>query len=231
MRQVPLIGAVALCLLLIAGCSQSSPTAPQTEDEKVISLRNTSIGLEDDLGLNSADLGGDENPYGQGGNPDGWGEHDGELQWLVIEIEYVDPYFYTDEGYAGYYIGMPMCYRLHLTNIGERMYEDIDVRTTVEYYETHTVDRWWYPDEDGNTLITVEKGDPLPGDTQQTWWEVDFLPGETVVLEHCYTPTYETVSGLDQIHLELRHHNNGPWHAAKFYEEPEQGIFCPPPPQ
>ncbi len=223
MRHISLIGVVAL-LLVIAGCSQSFPTAPGDSGGDVISLRNTSIGIEETVDKNSnpdsADI----------GNVDGWGDHTGELQFLVVEIEYVNPYFYTAEGYPGYYIGLPMCYQIKITNTGDRIYEDIDVKGTIEYYETHTSDRWWYPDETGNTLIAVDKGDALPGETEEIWWEIDFLPGETVTLETCYTPTWETVDGLDQIHIEMRHHNNGPWHAAKFYDEPEQSIFCPPPP-
>ncbi len=230
MKKLSFIGVMSL-LLLIAGCSQSSPTAPLAEEGQVISLRNTSIGLEGNLGLGSEDLGEEQGPYGQGGNPDGWGEHVGELQFLVVEIIYVDPYFYTEDGYPGYYIGLPMCYQIQITNTGERIYSDIDVKGTIEYYETHTADRWWQPDENGNTIIDVEKGEPLPGATENIWWEVDFLPGETVTLPAvCYTPSYDTVDGLDQIHIEMRHHNNGPWHAAKFYDEPEQSIFCPPPP-
>jgi len=228
MRHISLIGLVAFALLL-AGCSQSYPTAPGDGGGDDISLKNTSIGIEDNIGTT---VNPDEQGQGSAdiGNTDGWGDHNGELEFLTIEIEYINPYFYTAEGYPGYYIGLPMCYQVKITNTGNRIYSDIDVKGTTEYYETHTSDRWWYPDENGNTLIDVEKGEALPGETEKVWWEVDFLPGETVTLEFCYTPGWETVDGLDQIHIELRHHNAGPWHAAKFYDNPEQSIFCPPPP-
>ena len=221
---------IPLAVVIVVGCSRSYPTAPGAGDDSSSALRKDSVGI-DDIGLGSEDLGGDTNPYGQGGNPEGWGEHEGELNFLEIEIEYINPYFYTEDGYPGYYIGLPMCFRIKITNTGERIYEDIDIKATIEYYETHTSDRYWYPEEDGNTLISVEKGEALPGETCHTWWERDFLPGQTLVLEeYCYVVPWETVDGLDQIHAELRHQNNGPWHAAKFYDEPEQSVFCPPPP-
>jgi len=65
-----------------------------------------------------------------------WGEHNGELKYLKISIEYLD-YFYKDEGgYPVYYIGLPMRYKIILKNTGCRTFEHLEVIAIQEYYES-----------------------------------------------------------------------------------------------
>lgn len=158
----------------------------------------------------------------------GIGEHAGELKFLDIDIIFKDPYFYTEEGYAGYYIGLPMNYEIKIKNTGNRAYKHLDVVSIQEYYETGTCDRWWYPYP---REAEYAKGSPLPGDSMQYWRNVEIGKNETITLKGEYTAPYSTCAGLDQIHLIIQHTNNGALHAATMYYNPEAAVYCPPPPE
>ncbi|MCE5301402.1 MAG: hypothetical protein LLG37_11105 [Spirochaetia bacterium] len=161
------------------------------------------------------------------GHIQGIGEHAGELKWLDIDIIFQSPYFYTAEGYAGYYIGLPMNYEIHITNMGNRKYEHLDVAAVQEYYETGTCDRWWYPDPQ---IVDYTKGEAMPGDSMMYWRDVSVSAGEELVLKGTYTAPLATCSGLDRIALAIQHTNNGATHAATMYYNPEAAVYCPPPP-
>ena len=181
------------------------------------SIKTNSSKTTGDQGLNS---------FGQGGNPDGVGDHLGELQFLVVKVDYIDPYFMRDDKYPGYYIGLPMKYKVTITNTGSRTFEHLDIMATHEYFETDTIDRWWYPYPE---IYTYFKDQPLPGDSTQTWSDISLAPGQSIVLEGVYTAPLETGSGLDQTHIRIKHTNEGPEHAALIYDNPIAGVFCPPP--
>lgn len=151
------------------------------------------------------------------------GKHIGELKHLEIEVVYTDPYFYTDDGYAGYYIGLPMTYELRIKNTGKRTFKHLDITAIHEYHESGTCYRY-------SEGITYSKGDPLPGDTTQKWSDVTLRGGDEIILEGRYVPPMATCDGLDQTHVIIKHSNNGKEEAAVIYFEPEAGVYCPPPP-
>lgn len=161
------------------------------------------------------------------GHIPGIGEHSGELQWLDIKIIFTKPYFYTSEGLAGYYIGLPVNFEIQITNTGNRNYEHLDIVAIHEYYESKDCNRWWYPYPQE---VSVSKGEPLPGNSMQYWRDIQIGKGEKIVLQGTYTPPLATCDGLDQIHLIIQHTNNGALHAATMYYNPEAAVYCPPPP-
>ena len=137
---------------------------------------------------------------------------------------YTNPYFHTADGLAGYYIGLPMTYELHITNTGKRTFRHLDVTAIQEYHESGTCYR--YSEE-----IRYSKGDPMPGDTTQSWSDLTLRGGEGIILEGGYVPPITTCEGLDQTHVTIRHTNNGNEMAATIYFEQEAGVFCPPSPE
>lgn len=153
-----------------------------------------------------------------------YGKHTGELKNLEVEVVYTNPYFYTDDGLAVYYIGLPMTYELHITNTGKRTFRHLDITAIQEYHESGTCYR--YSEE-----ITYSKGDPMPGYTTQSWGDVAIERGRMAIFEGGYVPPYTTCEGLDQTHVTIKHTNNGKAEAATIYFEPEAGVFCPPPPR
>ncbi|MBU2560473.1 hypothetical protein KKA03_06215 [archaeon] len=151
------------------------------------------------------------------------GNHTGELRNLEIEVVYTNPYFYTDDGYAGYYIGLPMTYELRIKNTGKRTFMHLDITAIQEYHESGTCYRY-------GEGIAYSKGDPMPGETTEKWSDVTLRKGEEIVLRGGYVPPYATCDGLDQTHVIIKHSNNGNEEAAVMYFNPEAGIYCPPPP-
>lgn len=132
---------------------------------------------------------------------------------------------------AGYYIGYPAKIQVTVTNASTRNFESIDLRTTVEYADTGCHERWWYPDPvTGETFFCVEEGEQAPGDTQWVEEAVALGQGQSVKMVHSYVIPYETVPGNVWVHVEMKHTNAGPWHAVKFYDNPNQSLFDPPPP-
>lgn len=154
-----------------------------------------------------------------------YGEHKGELKNLSIKVVYTNPYFYTPEGLAGYYIGLPMTYEVHITNNGRRTYKHLDVTAIQEYYESGTCNRFWYPYPQ---YVTYTKGEPLPGFSEQVWPDISLGANQKIVLSARYNVPLAVCSGLDQTHVIIQHTNRGRVEAAIMYYEPECGVFCPP---
>lgn len=153
-----------------------------------------------------------------------YGKHTGELKNLEVEVVYTNPYFHTADGLAGYYIGLPMTYELHITNTGKRTFRHLDVTAIQEYHESGTCYR--YSEE-----IRYSKGDPMPGYTTELWEDVALERGEKAIFKGGYVPPYTTCDGLDQTHVTIKHTNNGKAEAATIYFEQEAGVFCPPSPE
>ncbi len=154
-----------------------------------------------------------------------YGKHQGELKNLSIKVVYTNPYFYTPEGLAGYYIGMPMTYEVHITNNSRRTYKHLDVTAIQEYYESGTCNRTWYPHPQ---YVTYVKGEPLPGFSEQVWRNISLGANQKIVLSARYNVPLAVCDGLDQTHVIIQHTNRGRVEAAIMYYEPECGVFCPP---
>lgn len=155
------------------------------------------------------------------------GKHKGELKNLNIKVVYTNPYFHTPDGYAGYYISLPMTYEVHIENMSPRTYNHIDISARHEYYENKTCDRWWYPYP---RTVTVSKGQPMPGNSTQSWDNLIIRGNETKILRGSYTAPMETCDGLDQTRIIIKHTNQGKVIAAEFLNK-VLGVYCPPPPQ
>jgi len=155
-----------------------------------------------------------------------YGKHQGELKNLSIRVLYTNPYFYTREGLAGYYIGMPMTYEVHIVNNSRRNYEHLDVTAIQEYYHSGTCNRTWYPYPQ---QVTYSKGEPLPGDSKQVWKNISLGPSQKIILLGRYDVPLAACDGLDQTHVIIQHTNKGRVEASIMYYEPECGVFCPPP--
>ncbi len=158
-----------------------------------------------------------------------WGEHIGELKYLDISIEYLDYDGRIDaEGYPIYYIGEAMRYKITINNTGDRNFGHLEVIAIQEYYEDMLPSyRPWY----APFYVNIHKGDAMPGDSIQVWDDVYLGPYETIVLEDTFISPWETCAGLDQTHLIIKHYNEGVLHAAVMYDNPELGVYCPPPPE
>jgi len=155
-----------------------------------------------------------------------YGKHVGELKNLRIKVVYTNPYFYTREGLAGYYIGMPMTYGVQIENNSNRTYEHLDVTAIQEYYHSGTCNRTWYPYP---LYVSYSKGQPLPGDSKQVWRDIRLGPNQKIFLQDRYDVPLAVCDGLDQTHVIIQHTNKGKVEAAIIYYEPECGVFCPPP--
>lgn len=170
--------------------------------------------------------------YGSGGNPDGWGDHTGEVQFLDVDISYLNSFGKNEDGLEVFYLGQPMTVQVSVSNTGNRRFEHIDLRMTLEYKS----DGGCFISEtlsDGScspttTWVDFKEGDQLPGNTQITWADFNIDPGQNVTFTHTYTVSCETCPGYDRVHIEMRHTNDGPWHAAKFYDNPKESFYCPP---
>ena len=247
MKKVFLFSVMVLSLLLVFnGCdSTSGPTAPSKEElgessdpqpvptefiDPLIENGGEGINTEYVYGTDPKDGSVDWNVDTSQSAPEhipGIGEHAGELKCLDIQIIFKDPYFYTAEGLAGYYIGLPVNYEIKITNMCNRTYKHLDIVAIHEYYDSGTCNRWWYPYPQE---VEYNKGEPMPGDSMQYWRDVEIGKEEEIVLQGQYIPPYEVCDGLDQIHLIIQHTNNGATHAATMYYNPEAAVYCPPPP-
>jgi len=155
-----------------------------------------------------------------------YGNHTGELKDLGIKVVYTNTYFRTPEGLAGYYIGMPMTYEVHIANNSPRTYNHLDITAIQEYYQSGTCNRTWFPYPQ---QVSYSKGEPLPGDSKQVWRDISLGPNQKIALIGRYNVPLATCDGLDQTHVIIQHTNKGKVEAAIMYYEPECGIFCPPP--
>jgi hypothetical protein len=144
------------------------------------------------------------------------------LSALRVTVTYFDPYFYTDQGYPGYYIGEPLTCKLTIKNTSSNCFRDLTILGVHEYYETGVCERWWWPNP---REANYTKGQDLPGASGKTWTNVDICSYQEVSLTWTYTSPLETCSGLDQTHVLI---TSSCEHVV--LDSPEAGIFCPPPP-
>ncbi len=212
---------VILSLFFFLGCSSENPVNPSD------ARNNGANGAGGDVIFSSRTVNANSDE-GEEHVKFKWGEHTGELQYLDISVEYLD-YFYNDaEGYPVYYIGYPMRYKITIQNSGNRNFGHLEIIAIQEYYEDQlpSYRPWYAPFE-----VNIHKGDAMPGDSIQVWEDVYLGPYETIVLEDTFIAPWETCAGLDQTHLIIKHYNEGVLHAAVMYDNPELGVYCPPPPE
>lgn len=148
---------------------------------------------------------------------------------LSVSIDYLDPVGYTPEGWTIYYIGDTMRYRVNIdaTPHPDLMTRPFTVYALQEYYEDIDCYRWWYPGEPKR--IQVKKGDLMPGwGNPFVWRNVPLVPGRTT-LDGWYTSSLEVAAGLDQTHIIIVRENDAGQIEMVVYDNPEAGIFDPPP--
>jgi hypothetical protein len=191
-KNTLLLVLIAIVLTLAAACSQKSATAPE-KSNSVTMLCND-----------------DGNGTGK------------TLSALKVTVTYFDPYFYTDQGYPGYYIGVPLTCKLTIKNTSDKCFKDLTVEGVHEYYENEICERWWFPYP---MEANYAKGEDLPGDSGNTWTKVDICSHAEISLTWTYTSPIETCSGLDQTHVLITSSSE-----QVILNSPEAGIFCPPPP-
>jgi len=154
-----------------------------------------------------------------------------------ISVEYLNHHGYTPEGYVIYYIGETMHYKVNINVVKDSsLFKDkaYTVYAIQEYYEDTTCNRWWYPSPprpaDEPQEITVKKGDPLPNqDPPQSWNNVTFSYPGSVSLEGSYTSTLAVAAGNDQTHVLIVRENEDGEIELCIYDNPEAGVFDPPP--
>jgi hypothetical protein len=178
-------------LVLAGGCAQKSATGP-------VNSNNVTLLCVDD------------------GN--GTGK---TLSALKVNVTYFDPYFFTEDGYPGYYIGTPLTCKLTIKNTSNISFKGVVVEGVHEYYESGVCERWWYPYP---REVIFSKGEDLPGDSGKTW-TVDICPYGEISLTWTYTSPIQTCSGLDQTHVLITSKTE-----QVILDSPEAGIFCPPAP-
>ena len=148
-----------------------------------------------------------------------------------VSVEYLDPWGFTSEGYAIYYIGETMYYNVDITALNNAsIFQDntFAVYAIQEYFEAETCYRWWYPGEPKE--ITVAKGDPLPGqDPPQSWKDVAFSSGQTVTLNGSEDCPLSVASGNDQTHVIIVSENAQGQILMTLYDNPVAGVYDPPP--
>ena len=149
-----------------------------------------------------------------------------------VSVDYLDPWGYTDEGYAIYFIGETMYYNVNVAVVKDSpVFHDnvFAVYAIQEYLDDETCYRWWYPGEP--KLITVKKGDPLPGqDPVQTWRDVSFAAGQTAVLNGSHTCPLSVAAGNDQTHVVIVSVNDEGQILMTLYDNPVAGVYDPPAP-
>lgn len=156
-------------------------------------------------------------------------------EYLTVNIDYLDHHGLNEDGYAIYYIGETMKFRVnilpksaHELFVGKKYV----VYATHEYFTDITCDRWWYPSPprpaNEPQQISVRKGDPLPGDSTQFWKDVVFTPGIPVALDGTHTSTLATCAGNDQTHLMIVSEDDQGQIELMIYDNPEAGVFDPP---
>jgi hypothetical protein len=206
-----------LCLVFVIGCSKSANM------------------MGGNVRLNSACLTPvavitptNHDPLDNQGNPDGYGEHNGEMEDLKIELVYINPMGYNATGHSVYYIGLNMDYEIHLTNLGSRTFNCLMVSAQHQYYDNGVCScEWWGA---GNYPVNYTKGEPMPGESTNNWDGVELPPHSMVVLKGGYLSPIQTAAGLDQTAVLIKHCNtpgHESEHAALMYYNPEQGVFDP----
>jgi hypothetical protein len=151
---------------------------------------------------------------------------------VSVSIDYLDPAGYTPDGLTIYYIGETMSYNVNIdVSQTHPLLEGtpFTVYAIHEYLEAETCYRWWYPGEPKE--ITVQKGDLLPGDGNPYSWTGVSLPVGRTVLNGSSGCSLAAASGNDQTHVLIVRENAQGQIEMTIYDNPETGVFDPPPPQ
>ena len=156
-----------------------------------------------------------------------FGKHVGELKDLSIKVVYTNYLGKTPQGLPIYKIGWPMSYELHINNNSPRTYRHFDIKVITEYHQSGTCNRYWHPYP---LVATYAKGEPVPGDSTDTWNDVSIRGNEKIILSGGYTVPLETCSSLIQTHVIIKHRSKGKIEAGIMYENRECGVFFLRPP-
>ncbi len=155
--------------------------------------------------------------------------------YLNINVDYLDHHGYNEDGYVIYYIGETMKYLVNINALSNHsLFQDrkYAVYAIHEYFADETCDRWWYPSPprpaNEPQLISVKKGDPLPGDSTQSWKDISISLASPVVLNGSFTSTLATCAGNDQTHVLIVSENESGQVEMMIYDNPEAGVFDPP---
>jgi hypothetical protein len=156
---------------------------------------------------------------------------------FAVTVDYLDPFGYTPDNLAIYYIGGSMSYNVNIGVVQNNAIfsgNSFVVYAIHEYYEDSTCNRWWYPSPPRPAgepqTISVKKGDPLPGQTPiQNWQNVTFVLGQLVSLNASYTCPLSVASGNDQTHIIIVHENSQGQIEMTLFDNPVAGVFDPPP--
>ncbi|MEW5759678.1 MAG: hypothetical protein AB1779_02805 [Candidatus Thermoplasmatota archaeon] len=150
--------------------------------------------------------------------------------WSPIwEESHYGPEWYGE--YALYYIEGWAHYEIILKNIWVRNFVDISITTIQEYPET-------YKGVDYTGEYSIQKGEKLPGDAENTWYISKLAPNEEVKIKDEYYIPYGVHPTLVQVHLIIKAYkeNNGvdPDNRGKgkevegaFIIDTIAGIYCP----
>lgn len=156
-----------------------------------------------------------------------------------VNIDYLNPHGFNADGYAIYYIGETMYYNTLidvLTDDPVFHERNFTVYVVHEYFDTITCDRWWYPSPprpaDEPQTISVQKGDPLPNQNPPTSWPgVTLSAAQQTVLSGSYTSDLSIAAGNDQTHVVIVSENEDGEVELTVFDDPEAGVFDPPPAQ
>ncbi|MBI4341722.1 MAG: hypothetical protein HY598_05515 [Candidatus Omnitrophica bacterium] len=117
-----------------------------------------------------------------------------------------------------YYPGDTVEYEVSLTNPYETELT-LRVTATIEYMDN----MWVYNPEVGTYQRRNSVGEPVEGESTETWDSVTIAPGETLVLSDVYEMPEDATWANYQIHVALTDISSG-----STYEDPEAGWFDPP---
>jgi len=129
---------------------------------------------------------------------------------LDTTVDYFSYYYLDTNGIPVYFIGNTMNYEVHIRNLEAQNLNNLTIQVIQEYNESGP---------------GFNKGDPLPGDSTQTWTNQAVLQGAELVLSDSYYISYDVQPGLDQTHVIV---SQG---GVELYNNSEAGIWCPPLPQ
>lgn len=209
-----------LCLVFVTGCSKSANMMGGNVRLNAACLTPVAV-----LTPTNHD------PLDNQGNPDGYGDHTGEMKDLKIELVYIDPKGYSPTGHSVYYIGENMDYEIHITNLGNQTFNCLDVSAEHQYYDNGNCQCGWWSPNPGPAGVAYTKGEPMPGLSSNNWNGVGLPPHSMVALKGSYLSPNNTASGIDQTAVLIKHCNTPGQcseHDALMYYDPEQGVFDPP---
>ncbi len=154
---------------------------------------------------------------------------------LQVKIDYLNYHDLNAQGYAIYYIGETMKYKVTVTTLKDTSFKDKTYTVYVlhEYFEDITCNRTWYqlplrPADEPQT-ISVKKGDPLPGQFPiASWYGYVLSTDAPLVLNGSYTSTRAICAGNDQTRVIIVCESDNGQVELKIYDNPIAGVFDPP---